>query len=110
MDMNTLHLGEVDHQAAVRHSLTRHAVAAAANRDLEPRFARECNRVDDVRRPMTTCDQRGPLVDQAVVYLARLLVAVVIRVDDRTGKGRGKRLEPLSVDSCRCGHPSPSVA
>src|SRR5947199_46990 len=53
---------------------------STANRNLQAGFARERNRFDDVRRAVATRDQRGPLVDQAVVDLARLFVALVIRV------------------------------
>src|SRR5207249_4932486 len=68
------------HPPPPRDSPPRHTVAATANRNLQAGFARERNRFDDVRRAVATRDQRGPLVDQAVVDLARLFVALVIRV------------------------------
>ena len=104
IDVDALHLGEVDHQTAFCDGSAGHAVPAAAYGDLQPRLAREGDRVHDVCRAAAPRDQRGTLVDQAVVDPARLLVALVPRIDDLTGERRRKRSEPLGVDGCRCRH------
>ena len=48
VDRDRLHLGEVDHHAAVGDRAPGHVVAAAADGDLEPGVARERERRDDV--------------------------------------------------------------
>ena len=90
VDMNALHLSEVDHHAAVCDSLPRHAVSAAAHGDLEPSLACQRNRVDDVGRAATPCDQRRPLVDETVVNPSRFLVASGSGLQQRTRELRGQ--------------------
>ena len=82
IDGDPLHLGEVDHHPALRHGAARDVVAAAADRDLESNTVRECERRDDVVRRPASDDQRGPAVDEAVVYGAGRVVAHILRDED----------------------------
>src|SRR5262249_49948503 len=86
IDVDSLQLGQIDHDAAVRRREAGHAVSAAAHRGLEPGSACEANGRNDVGGPATTSDQRWALVDQAVVNPARFLVAVVARGDECPGE------------------------
>ena len=93
IDMDPSHSRHVDHQPALRDCATRDVVPAAADGDLEAARAGEPDRVGDVHRATAARDERGPAVDQAVVDSACLLVAVVARLQDGAGKGRGERVE-----------------
>jgi len=77
VDRDPLHLGQVDHQAAVRHGTPGDVVAAAADRDLQSRPAGELERRDDVGRRPAADDQGGPAVDEAVVHGPGRVVARV---------------------------------
>jgi hypothetical protein len=85
IDRDPLHLGEVDHQAAVRHSAAGDVVATAADRDLEPGSTRERERRDDVVGRPAAGDQAWPAVDEAVVEGTRRVIAVVVRSEDGPG-------------------------
>lgn len=71
-------------------------------RETTPRLDRRCGSA-------TTWDQRGALVDGPVVDLARLFLAVVIRIDDRTGNAAENAASPLNVEGCVCRHSSLQV-
>ena len=76
-----------------------------------PCRAREPDRVRDVRGVLAARDQRRPPVDQPVVDAARLLVAVVARLQDAAGKRGPQLLEPLQrrcLPSLPFRSPSPS--
>ena len=85
IDLDPLHLGEVDHHPAVRHGAAGDVVAAAADRDLEPFAARERERRHDVARLPAADDHRRPAVDEAVVDAAGRVVAGVLRAEHRPG-------------------------
>src|SRR5215211_4905502 len=85
IDRDRLHLGEVDHHTAFCHGATSDVVAAAADRDLESRPARERERGDDVVRRPAADDQSGPMVNEAVVHGTGRLVARVLRAKDGPG-------------------------
>ena len=82
IDRDRLHLGQVDHHAAVGDGAAGDVVPAAADRDVEPGVARQRERGDDVVRGAAADDQRRAPVDQPVVDRARLVVARVLRPED----------------------------
>ena len=96
IDRDRLHLGEVDHHAAVGHGAAGDVVAAAADRDLESCPARERERRDDVVRRPAADDHRGPAVDEAVVHGTCRLVA-----RRPAGRGRTRRSAARSATSAR---------
>ena len=63
---HAVHRPQVDHQAAVHHSVPGHRVAAAPHGDLEPVLASHAERRDHVRHAGAARDQRGPAVDRRV--------------------------------------------
>src|SRR5207253_5683884 len=77
VNMDPLHQGEVDHQAALGDRSACDVVPATAHRDLEAIRSSELERIDDVRCPAAPRDDRRPLVDEPVVDLPRLFIAVV---------------------------------
>ena len=77
IDVNALHRRQVDHHPAIDGRASGHVVAAAANRHLEAKLAREIDGIDHVGHAAASGDQRRPLVDQSVVDLPRVLVAHV---------------------------------
>ncbi len=82
IDADALHPGEVDDHPAVTRAEPRHAVRATADGQVDPTFASEVHRGDDVAGVHRAHDDRRPLVDHAVVDLAGLLVRPVVRGDD----------------------------
>ena len=88
IDSDSLHRREVDHQAAVSDRETGDAVAAAAHGNLGCLIAANVHRVHDVGDGAAPGDERGPLVDQAVVHPAGLLVSRVCGADQLTGERR----------------------
>src|SRR5919197_2294767 len=56
VDVDALHFGEVDHEAAVCDGPAGDAVPSTADGDLEARFARKRDRVNDVPSAATACD------------------------------------------------------
>ena len=100
IDRDPLHLGEVDHHAAVRHGAAGDVVAAAADRDLEPRPARERERRDDVVRRPAADDQGGPAVDEAVVHGTSRVVAGVLRAEDGSGDLSGQVGDEVRIQGC----------
>jgi hypothetical protein len=112
IDRDPLHLGEVEHQTAVRHGAAGHVVAAAADRDLDPCLAREIERRCDVASRPAADDQSGSAVNEAVVHGTGRVVACVLRAEDGSGdlsgqvgderrvEGRGHQML-LQVLGCR---------
>ena len=84
IDVDPLHLGEVDHDAAVRDSTAGDVVAAAANGHLEPCLTGDREGGDDVGRSMRPNDHRRPFVDEPVVDGADCVVARVVRCEHGT--------------------------
>ena len=108
VDVDPFHLGEVDHQAAVRNRSTGHVVAPAPHGDLEACLTGKRDRVDDVGRAAAAGDERRPLVDQAVMNPSRVLVAVVSGLEQRPGEHGRELFDPLGVErfnSCHSGTP-----
>ena len=85
IDHDPFHLGEVDHHTTVGHGAAGHVVAAAADRDLEPRSERESQRCNDVVGRPAADDERWSAVDEAVVHGSGLLVACVLGAEDGPG-------------------------
>ena len=79
IDVDPLHQGQVDHDAALADRATGDVVSATAHRDLEAVLFREGQGVDDVCRAAAPSDDRRPFVDKPVVDLPRVLVPVVPR-------------------------------
>ena len=100
IDRDRLHLGEVDHHAAVRHGPAGDVVTAAADRDLESRPAREGERRSDVTHGLATNDQSGSAVDEAVVHGAGRVVARVLRAKNGSGDLFGQLGDERGVQSC----------
>ena len=83
IDVDPTHQRQVDHQPAVGDRPAGDVVAAAADRDLQAAVAPEVHRVPHVGDVVAAGDQPGSLVDQPVVHRPRLVVAGVIRTDER---------------------------
>jgi hypothetical protein len=64
-------IGEVDHESAVGDRQAGHAVPAAADRDLDRLLTAGAHRIHDVQDGAAPGDERGTLVDQAVVHPGR---------------------------------------
>ena len=92
IDVHAAHLRQVDHHAAVDGRAAADVVPAAADGDLEPLVARELDRVDDVGHAAALGDERGTLVDEAVVHAPHAVVGGVGGLDDPPGKCRGQLL------------------
>ena len=75
VDPDALHPREVDHEAPVADAEARAVVAAAAHRQEQLLLAGEVHAGDHVRHVDAPGDQRGLLVDHAVVDLAGRVVA-----------------------------------
>ncbi len=70
-----VHFAHVDHQAALGQACARDAVAAAADRDLEPALAPERDRGRHVVRAGTLGDHRGPALDHRVEDRPRVFIS-----------------------------------
>nr|WP_254453717.1 hypothetical protein [Siccirubricoccus sp. G192] len=82
IDMDALHQGQVEHQAALGRRAPRDIVAAAADGDLQPLVARQLHRIDDVGQAAAAGDECRALVDEAVMHLPGVLVARIARPQD----------------------------
>ena len=101
IDRDPLHLGEIDHHTAVdRYGPAGDVVAAAADRDLESRPARETERRDDVVRRPAADDQLRSAVNQAVVHGAGRVVACILRTEDGSRDLAGKVGDERGVQGC----------
>ncbi len=74
IDVNSLHRPEIDHQSAVTDRSTGDVVSSSAYGDFQARFVRETHGVYDVSGSEAPCDERGALVDEAVVNPSSLVV------------------------------------
>jgi hypothetical protein len=83
VDVDRAQAGEVDHDPAVGHPLSDHAVAAAAHGELEPGLARERDHAGDVHLVGDPHDHRGMQVEAAVEDRAGLVVLGVVGSDHR---------------------------
>jgi hypothetical protein len=110
IDVDAFHGRQVDHQAAVGHRLAGDLVAAAAHRDLEFPFPGEVDGVDDIGGGQAAGDQRRALVDEPVVDVPGIVIAVAARLDQRpaerhpqfVGHGHGAScvIHPSSLFGC----------
>ena len=80
IDVNSLHRREVDHQSAVDRSTAADVVAATADRNLEVRCAREIYCIGHVGRAVAPRDERGSLVNQAVVHAPGVVISRIGRL------------------------------
>ena len=96
VDVEAVHVAQVEDDAAVGRAVARRAVPAAADRQLQAGLARDLDdglHVLDVRDPH---DHGGPPVDVPVHDLARCVVVVVVRADDAAvdrSRSRGRAVE-----------------
>ena len=85
--VDALHGREIDQEALIDSGVARDVVAAAANGDLQTQFSGERHRIDDVGDAATTGDEGRMFVDEAVVDLAQVVVAL-IRGPDQSPRER----------------------
>ena len=108
VDVDAPHLRQVDHQPAVGHGPAGDVVAAAAHRHLQPALAAEQHGLRDVGRPPAARDDRRPLVDEAVVDPAGLVVARLAGAEQPAGEPGRELRHPLVADRRgRHGHHPP---
>ena len=90
IDCHIRHEREVDHQAIVAARAAGHIMSTASHGDVQSFGSGELYRCDDVVHAAASRDRRRLFVDQAIVNLARLIVAVVAGKQHRATKGRPK--------------------
>ena len=83
VDLEVAQVGEVEHDAVVDHAVAGRAVAAAADGQVGAGLAGERDDAGDVGRVGDPDDHGRPAVDRAEENGARLVVAGVLRCDDR---------------------------
>jgi hypothetical protein len=98
VDVDAPHGGQVDHQRVVDDRPPGDVVPAASHADVEPGRTGETDGVGDVRRAVTSCDQRRTPVDQPVVDPSGVLVALVIRPQQRPTETHPQPFELLLHD------------
>ena len=91
IELERLHLGEIDHDAAVGGAVSGDAVPAASNGKVRPGLGRESNGARHVVRVGDSSDRGGPSIEAAVEDRSRLVVVLVVGTDDRPGEGGSKR-------------------
>ena len=79
VDLDALHLGEVDHHGSVHDRAAGHVVAPAADADIEPCGAREAHAGCGVGRAPAADDHRRVAIDEAVVDATGRIEPVVRR-------------------------------
>ena len=82
IDPDPLHHRQIDDQAVVDAAEARPVVAAAADGDEQLVVAAEIHRGHHVGDVRAARDEQRPLVDHAVVKLARLIIVRVVAPDD----------------------------
>ena len=103
VDVNALHRHQVDHQPTIDGGASRHVVAAAAHRHLQAQPACELDGIGHVGGAVAAGDQRGALVDQAVVDPSRVLIAAVRWLQQLPGEGGGGLGDGIG-QGCDCAH------
>src|SRR5215204_3804290 len=78
VDLEPLHLREIEHDSPIGDAVTGDAVAAATDGELQPALARERNHARDVGRVLNPDDERWAAVEPAVEDGAYHVVAVVV--------------------------------
>jgi hypothetical protein len=81
VDVETFHVGEVEHDPAVGHAVAGDAVAAAADGEFEPALASERHDSGDVVRVRDADDGGGTAIEAAVEDGARLLILRILGRD-----------------------------
>ena len=98
VDVDAPHGRQVDHQRVVDDRPPGDVVPAASHAYVEPGRTGETDGVGDVRRAVTSCDQRRTPVDQPVVDPPGVLVALVVRPQQRPTKTHPQPFELLLHD------------
>ena len=104
IDVDALHLGEVDHHGAVDDGAAGHVVATAADADLEPGRAREAHARGGVLCAAAAHDHCRRAIDKAVVDATGRVIAIVRRPQEAPREAAGQVVEESRVD--RHGAPS----
>ena len=97
IDGDVLHLGEVDHHAAVGDGAAGDVVSTAPDGHLEPAASGKCQGCDDVLGAPGADDQRRLAVDEAVVHGACRVIARMIGGEHRTGDAALELIEKMVV-------------
>jgi hypothetical protein len=90
IDMDALHRGEIDHYSAIDGGSACHVVASATNGDFEAELLGKFDGIDYVRHALASGHQGRALVDEAIMYLSRILVLCIGRCQQLSGKAVGK--------------------
>ena len=109
IDMHGAHLRHVDDEAAVVRPESGPAVHAATHGKVEPMLPGEVHGSDDVADLLGLQDRQRPLVEHAVVYRARLVVALVLRGDHPTAHLLPQKLKSLTSEGTLYGAISQSL-
>jgi hypothetical protein len=83
INVDVIHRREVDHEAVVTDGFARDVVSAAFDREQQILIAGEIDGSDDVGSPRTLGDDCWLLVDHPVPHAAGLVVALVLRLENR---------------------------
>jgi hypothetical protein len=86
IDPNTLHCRQIDHQPAIADRVPGDVVAAAAHRHQQPVVPGEIDRPDHVRRAAAAGDQCRPPVDHAIPDPPRVVIAGIVRSQQRAAQ------------------------
>jgi hypothetical protein len=86
IDVDALHRREIDHQAVINRGASTDVVTAAAYGDFEVQRTGELDGLRDVGGAPASRDDLGPLVDQPVVNLTRVVVPGIRRLQQLAGK------------------------
>src|SRR5690606_23963272 len=89
---------KIDHQPVIAGGEAWPVVAAAADGDELAAVAAEAHRCDNVGYIRAPGNQRRPLVDHAVVELARLVITGVGRLDQLASESRGEGAQIICVE------------
>jgi hypothetical protein len=99
VDVDTAHVGEVDHEAAFAHALAAEVVAATLDRHQQAVFAGEVDAGLHVGRAGTPADDGRLVVDHPVPDPAGVLVPVGLGREERAPHPPRKCLERLALHS-----------
>ncbi len=99
--VNALQVREIDHQPVITGAQSRAAVAAPAHGERESVLAGEVDGAHHVGHVHAAGNQRGPLVDHAVVDLARRLVARVAGLNELAAQLRLQLIDHRLIQ-CDC--------
>ena len=83
IDPDTVHVAEVEHQAAIDGAVAGDMVATGPNREQEPVVPGEVHTVDDVGFARAADDETGPAIDCEILDDPSLVVRRITGSDDR---------------------------